>query len=156
MILRIITLKKKAVKNHGIIFDKKESRFLRIHFAVRDFPQMVMILREYVMKRHRRNRTRRGILTFEWMLLFTVLVIGVVGAFSFLQTATIVECRDAAMSFLSFNPSYNLSAPVELDMACADSSDVDPDNRIHHCPISTGAGSVYNAGTFNIELEAEE
>jgi hypothetical protein len=50
------------------------------------------------MKRSRRtnyqNRSRRGILTFEWILLISLLVIGIIGGLSAVRNSLLCELND--------------------------------------------------------------
>lgn len=56
-----------------------------------------------------RNK-RRGILTFEWILLITVLVIGVVGGVSAVRDAVISEMGDVVGAAVSVDQSYTVNA----------------------------------------------
>ena len=50
-----------------------------------------------------------GLLTFEWMLLFTVLLIGIIGGVASIRNATNVESAEAANAIAALNQSYTLS-----------------------------------------------
>lgn len=51
------------------------------------------------MKMFRRNRKRRrGVLTFEWLLIITVVVIGIVGGLAVVRNAIIDELCDMALA----------------------------------------------------------
>ena len=43
-----------------------------------------------------RRTKRRGVLTLEWIILITVMVIGVIGGLSAVRTATVLELDDLA------------------------------------------------------------
>ena len=44
----------------------------------------------------RHLRRRRGVLTLEWILLVTVIVIGIIGGLGIVRNATVGELRDLA------------------------------------------------------------
>lgn len=50
-----------------------------------------------------KNRRRLGILTFEWILLITVLVIGIIGGIGLLRNVLIVQLRGLAHSVEGMN-----------------------------------------------------
>jgi hypothetical protein len=52
--------------------------------------------------RARRN-SRRGVLTLEWVLLVTVLVIGVIGGLGAVRNATVAELQDLAGAIEALN-----------------------------------------------------
>lgn len=49
------------------------------------------------------SRSRRGVLTLEWVLLVTVVVIGVIGGLGAVRNATIGELSDLAESIEALN-----------------------------------------------------
>lgn len=50
-----------------------------------------------------RRRKRRGVLTLEWILLVTVLVIGIIGGLGAVRNATIGELQDLAEAIEALN-----------------------------------------------------
>jgi len=48
-------------------------------------------------------RQRRGVLTLEWILLVTVIVIGVIGGLGLVRNATVGELRDLAEAITALN-----------------------------------------------------
>jgi hypothetical protein len=48
-------------------------------------------------------RRRRGVLTLEWILLVTVIVIGVIGGLGIVRNATVGELRDLAEAITALN-----------------------------------------------------
>ena len=56
----------------------------------------------------------QGVLTFEWILLITVLVIGIVGGLSAVRDAVITELGDVAEAVISLDQSYTIHAPWEV------------------------------------------
>ena len=55
----------------------------------------------------------QGVLTFEWVLLVTLLTIGVVGGISAVRDAILSELGDVAQAMVSLDQSYTILAPVE-------------------------------------------
>ncbi len=67
-------------------------------------------------------REDEGVLTFEWILLITVLTIGIVGGLSAVRDAVITELGDVAEAVVSLDQSYTISHPWEIT-----TPDCDPD-----------------------------
>ena len=66
-------------------------------------------------------REDEGVLTFEWILLLTVLVIGIVGGVSAVRDALITELGDVAEAMISLDQSYTISNPWDVTVPdCAD------------------------------------
>lgn len=59
-------------------------------------------------------REESGVLTFEWILLITVLVIGTVGAMSAVRDAINVELGDVAEAMVALDQSYYICWPWEV------------------------------------------
>jgi hypothetical protein len=59
-------------------------------------------------------REDEGVLTFEWILLITVLVIGVVGGLSAVRDAVITELGDVAEAMISLDQSYTILNPWDV------------------------------------------
>ena len=55
-------------------------------------------------------REEQGVLTFEWVLLLTLLVIGIIGATAAVRDAISVELVDVAGATTALNLSYNVPA----------------------------------------------
>ena len=56
---------------------------------------------------------RKAMLTFEWILLITILVIGIVSGLAVIRDATIIESGEVADAILHHNKSYYIRSPVE-------------------------------------------
>ena len=54
-----------------------------------------------------------GVLTFEWILLITVLTIGIVGGLSAVRDAIISELGDVAQAIVSLEQTYLIKWPVQ-------------------------------------------
>lgn len=67
-----------------------------------------------------------GVLTFEWVLLVTLLTIGVVGGIAGARDAIIDELGDVAQAMLSLDQSYSIEFPLEV---------------IVHAPTGSGASN---------------
>jgi hypothetical protein len=59
----------------------------------------------------RRKKARRGALTLEWILIITVLVIGVIGGMSMVRTAVVQQMHDMANSIIQLQ----VTSQAELD-----------------------------------------
>jgi Flp pilus assembly pilin Flp len=55
-----------------------------------------------------------GVLSFEWTLIVTLLVIGVVGGIAAARDAIVEELGDAAQAMLALDDSYELDSPLRL------------------------------------------
>jgi hypothetical protein len=53
----------------------------------------------------------RGLLTFEWILLITVIVIGVVGGYSVIRDGIIDELGDVAGAIIAVDQSFSTESP---------------------------------------------
>lgn len=51
----------------------------------------------------RKRRARRGVLTFEWILLISLLVIGIIGGLSSVRNALLCELKDLSECIESLN-----------------------------------------------------
>lgn len=71
-----------------------------------------------------------GVLTFEWILLITVLVIGIVGGLSAVRDAVITELGDVVEAVISLDQSYYVSHPWDVQV---------PD-----CVVDGASDSSYN------------
>jgi len=59
-------------------------------------------------------REDEGVLTFEWILLTTLLVIGIVGAISGVRDAISVELGNVAGAMVSLDQSYSVGSPIQV------------------------------------------
>ncbi|MDO4425116.1 MAG: hypothetical protein Q4D17_05065 [Planctomycetia bacterium] len=75
-----------------------------------------------------------GILTFEWILLFTLLVIGIVGGLAVIRDAYIIEATETAGAVLAFNQGYEIAPSIGAEFTI---------NRQTFKP-STMEGSTYS------------
>lgn len=71
----------------------------------------------------------KGVLTFEWILLITVLVIGIVGGLSAVRDAVITELGDVVEAVVSLDQSYLVVDPWEI--------------RVPDCDADGASGSSY-------------
>ena len=53
-----------------------------------------------------------GVLTFEWILLLTLLVIGVIGGVAGIRDAIIHECQGVVGAMVSLDQSYYVTPPL--------------------------------------------
>lgn len=66
-----------------------------------------------------------GVLTFEWILLITVLVIGITGGLSAVRDALVAELGDVASAVLGVNLSYKIAWPVGIQITEPDTAITD-------------------------------
>lgn len=88
----------------------------------------------------------KGVLTFEWILLLAVLVVGIVGGLSAVRDSLIVELSDVSAGILSLSQSYLIKTPVLITQEQTLAMPIGP--------FSSGIadGSVYEDLTGEIEL----
>ena len=63
-----------------------------------------------------------GVLSFEWVLLVTLLTIGIVSGLSAARDAIIDELGDVAQAMLALDQSYTISFPLDIDVHTSDPS----------------------------------
>src|SRR6187455_1301919 len=61
-----------------------------------------------------------GVLSFEWVLLVTLLTIGVVSGISAARDAIIDELGDVAQAMLALDQSYTIDFPLNVDVHVVD------------------------------------
>ncbi len=89
-------------------------------------------------------REEEGVLSFEWTLLLTVLVIGIVGGLAAARDGVVDELGDVAQAMLSVDVSYSISHPLAIT--------VDGDGAGPNAPVNAGGGSdsrFTDAATFS-------
>jgi Flp pilus assembly pilin Flp len=62
-------------------------------------------------------RQEDGVLSFEWVLLTTLVVVGIVGGLAAARDAVIDELGDVAQGMLALDGSYSISYPLQLAIA---------------------------------------
>jgi Flp pilus assembly pilin Flp len=65
-----------------------------------------------------------GVLSFEWVLLTTIIVIGIVGGLTAARDAVIDELGDAAEAMIAMDQSYQVDFPLLVGVNCSDAPDV--------------------------------
>ena len=63
-----------------------------------------------------------GVLSFEWILLVTLLTIGIVAGLSAARDAIIDEFGDVAQAMLSLDQSYTIDFPLNIDVHTIDNT----------------------------------
>jgi Flp pilus assembly pilin Flp len=63
-----------------------------------------------------------GVLSFEWILLVTLLTIGIVSGTSAARDGIIDELGDVAQAMLSLDQSYTIDFPLNVDVHLVDST----------------------------------
>lgn len=61
-----------------------------------------------------------GVLSFEWVLLVTVIVIGIVGGLAAARDGIIDELGDAAQAMIALDQSYRVDNPLLVGVNCPD------------------------------------
>ena len=61
-----------------------------------------------------RKKKKKGVITFEWILLFSLLLIGIIGGVATIRDALIIESTEVADAILHNNKSYIVSPPIEI------------------------------------------
>jgi hypothetical protein len=61
-------------------------------------------------------REDEGVLTFEWIMLLTVLVIGVIGGVAAIRDAIIHECQGVVGAMVSLDQSYYVAPPLTVSV----------------------------------------
>jgi Flp pilus assembly pilin Flp len=61
-----------------------------------------------------------GVLSFEWVLLTTIIVIGIVGGLTAARDAVIDELGDAAEAMVAMDQSYQVDNPLLVGVNCSD------------------------------------
>ena len=60
------------------------------------------------------RKKRKGVITFEWILLFSLLLIGITGGVAVIRDALIIESCEVADAILHNNKSYIVSPSMEV------------------------------------------
>ena len=63
-----------------------------------------------------------GVLSFEWVLLVTLLTIGIVSGISAARDAIIDELGDVAQAMLALDQSYTIDFPLNVDVHTVDAT----------------------------------
>ena len=63
-----------------------------------------------------------GVLSFEWILLVTLLTIGIVSGISAARDAIIDEFGDVAQAMLALDQSYTIDFPLNVDVHTVDAT----------------------------------
>jgi hypothetical protein len=69
-------------------------------------------------RKTRKLKPRRGVLTLEWILIITVLVIGVVGGVAVVRNAVVAEMYDMAESIQSLQVKTDAECIAETGNPC--------------------------------------
>ena len=97
-------------------------------------------------------KEEEGVLTFEWVLLVTLLTIGVVGGIAAARDAIIDELSDVAEAMLALDQSYRIDAPLHVDVHAVSTSNASDSQFIdtmafNHCErqnVTPDLGTVIN------------
>lgn len=84
-----------------------------------------------------------GVLTFEWVLLITVMIIGIIGGYSAMRDAVIDEMGDLADAVIAVDQSFTTTAPTSCPAAGSWGSFKDNDPT----PPKATRGRLFDAAT---------
>ena len=92
-----------------------------------------------------------GVLTFEWILLITLLVIGIVGGLALIRDAYIIEAAETAEAMTALHQDYKINSSLVGVIATAGAGAAGPANYV----ASTAAGSSYTdvSGTVTVAVQ---
>ena len=62
-------------------------------------------------------KDENGLLTFEWILLITLLVIGIIGGISVIRDALIIEAAETAGSIVALSQDYAVTGPLKIEVS---------------------------------------
>jgi len=82
-------------------------------------------------------REEEGVLSFEWVLLTTLVVIAVIGGLATARDAVIDELGDAAQAMLALDNSYTIAYPLLLAI------DTDPSDGVPGGPVGLASDSSF-------------
>jgi Flp pilus assembly pilin Flp len=78
-----------------------------------------------------------GVLSFEWVLLVTLLTIGIVGGLAAARDAIIDELGDVAQAMLALDQSYSIAFPLLVN--------------VHDLVTSSASDSVFTDAAFYLD-----
>lgn len=92
-----------------------------------------------------------GLLTFEWVMLFTLLVIGIAGGVSAIRNALIIEASDTAGAIVTLQQSYEISGSGGITISDKSITNGEKVEELN------GLASSYTdkAGQINVEAAAD-
>lgn len=86
-----------------------------------------------------------GVLSFEWVLLVTLLTIGIVSGLAGARDAIIDELGDVAQAMVALDQSYTIDHPLDVDVHTADATAAS-DSRFVDAASYTDCGRTSNGG----------
>jgi len=90
-------------------------------------------------------REDEGFLTFEWIMLLTLLVIGVIGGVAGIRDAIIHECQGVVGAMVSLDQSYYIAPPLGVSVTSLNSG-ADTSNN---CTSSGSQSAFVDTGVYN-------
>lgn len=84
---------------------------------------------------------RTGVLTFEWMLLFVCMVLGIIGGAAVIRDALIIESAETADAILSHDKSYHIAPPVRANLSMKSTETYVNSNALEWGKANSAAGS---------------
>jgi len=86
-------------------------------------------------------REDEGVLTFEWILLLTLLVIGVIGGVAGIRDAIIHECQGICGAMISLDQGYYIAAPLGVGVSSVATGGTSGSNA--NCTSSASGGTMF-------------
>ena len=98
-------------------------------------------------------KDENGVLTFEWILLITLLVIGIIGGIAAIRDALIIESAETAGAIVALNQAYTVSGPWTITI-----SDEQLNGATTPFTITEMSGfpSYYSDKAGTVQVEAED
>ena len=91
-----------------------------------------------------------GVLSFEWVLLVTLLTIGIVGGIAGARDAIIDELGDAAQAMVALDQSYSIDDPLTVTVHTDSAS-----NAANSSFVDAAVYSDCERGTLDAQQDAE-
>ena len=86
-----------------------------------------------------------GHITAEWILLFTILVLGIITGLVAVRQAVISELTETAQAILALNQSFSFSGQTNCESSTAGSSGSDTTNTIIEGSVAASTASINQA-----------
>ena len=100
-----------------------------------------------------------GVLSFEWVLLVTLLTIGIVAGISAARDAIIDELGDVAQAMLSLDQSYTIDFPLNVDVHLVDATSASDSSftdalTYTDCDRTLAPQSLDQAGIESLDIDS--
>ena len=96
-----------------------------------------------------------GVLSFEWVLLVTLLTIGIVGGLSAARDAIIDELGDVAQAMLALDQSYTIDFPLNIDVHTTDASSASDSRFIDAAAYADCGRTGFDPNTAQAQVDSD-